>query len=402
MDRLAVMESDHDPHRGDQLVATLGHLRRSQLGRAVVCAGRIDGPAAAALADFGREAPGLVVVLTEPDRSEAAGSAGAAGTTGAVGVLGGPLRRVADPQRGLGRGHRCRVGEPVRPSPSFATRQASVAAELGLAALALGTAASFTRLFVGWDFLGRLAPIVVLAWLTAVVLRRFRVGIAVSVVAHLAIGVAALSWWFAAGTQYLGVVPGPATLDAWRDEISRSFAEVPDLVAPVAASNGFLVVIAAGFWFLALFGDTAAFRYRGTVQAAVPYGAVFVATGILARDSGRLVAAGTFGVGVAAYAIANEHSLRASSGGSPATTGAAPGPRWWAPRRWRDWPSWSARSSARRCPRAPSRWSICGNSARAAVRGRWSVPSSASGRCSTSAATRSCSGSGPQSRRTGD
>ena len=191
----------------------------------------------------------------------------------------------------------------MTPSPSVASRRALVAAELGLAALALGTAASFTRLFVGWDFLGRLAPLVVLAWLTAVALRRFRVGVAVSAVAHLAVGIAALSWWFAAGTQFLGVVPGPASIDAWRDEISRSFAEVPDLVAPVAASDGFLVVIAAGFWVLGLFGDTAAFRYRGTVQAAVPYGAVFVATGILARDSGRLVAAGTFGVGVAIYAI---------------------------------------------------------------------------------------------------
>ena len=199
----------------------------------------------------------------------------------------------------------------MTPSGSVASRRALVAAEFGLLALALGTAASFTRLFAGWSFLGRLAPFVVLAWLTALVLRRLRAGIGVAVVAHLAVGAVALTWWFAGDSRLLGVLPGPSTVDVLRGEITRSFAEVPELVAPVAATNGFLVVIAAGLWVLALFGDTAAFRYRGNVQAAVPYGAVFVATGILARDSGRVAAAVTFGAGVATYAI-TQRGLAAS------------------------------------------------------------------------------------------
>ena len=199
----------------------------------------------------------------------------------------------------------------MSPTGSVASRRALVAAEVGLLALALGTAASFTRLFEGWSFLGRLGPFVVLAWLTALVLRRLRAGIAVAVATHLVVGALVLTWWFAGGTQLLGVVPGPTSLDVLRSEISRSFAEVPELIAPVVATDGFLVVIAAGLWVLALFGDTAAFRYRGTVQAAVPYGAVFVATGILARDSGRVASAVTFGVGVATYAI-TQRGLAAS------------------------------------------------------------------------------------------
>lgn len=191
------------------------------------------------------------------------------------------------------------------------TRRALVAAELGLLALALGTAASFTRLFIGWDFLGRLGLLVALAWLVALVLRRCRMAVGPALLVHLLGGAVVLSLWFAGGTQVLGVVPGPATIDVLRTEIGAAFAAVPDLVAPVRPSDGFVVVIAAGLWVLAFFGDTAAFRFRGTVQAAVPYGAVFVATGILARDSGRVASALTFGTGVALYAI-TQRALAAS------------------------------------------------------------------------------------------
>ena len=68
MDRLAIVEPDHGVHRGDQLAATLEHLRRSQVGRPIVCVGALDGAAAGALGDFRREVPGVVVVATLPDR----------------------------------------------------------------------------------------------------------------------------------------------------------------------------------------------------------------------------------------------------------------------------------------------------------------------------------------------
>ena len=62
-DRLAVVEADHGDHRGDRLVATLEHLRRTQTGRPIVCAGAADGAAATGLAEFQREVPGAAVVL---------------------------------------------------------------------------------------------------------------------------------------------------------------------------------------------------------------------------------------------------------------------------------------------------------------------------------------------------
>ena len=73
MDRLAVVGTDHEAHRGDPLVATLDHLRRTQVGRLVVCTGDVDGAAARSLSEFRRDVAGVVVVATAPDRRVAPG-----------------------------------------------------------------------------------------------------------------------------------------------------------------------------------------------------------------------------------------------------------------------------------------------------------------------------------------
>lgn len=177
-----------------------------------------------------------------------------------------------------------------------------VAAELGLLALALGTAAGFTRLFLGWSFFRSLLPLIVLAWLSALVLRRLRVASLVAIPVHLAVGVLALTVRFAPGTHTLGI-PSGHTLSTLSDAVDASFSEFSRLVAPVPVTDGFLVVIAAALWLFALFADAAALRYRGVVQAAIPHTAVFLAIGVLARESGRTGAAAWFTAGLATYAI---------------------------------------------------------------------------------------------------
>lgn len=176
------------------------------------------------------------------------------------------------------------------------------AAELGLLALGLGTAASFNRLFVGWAFLGSLLPAVVIGWGLAVLLRRAGVGVAGSLVLHLIAGLVLVTVQFAPGTHLLGV-PTPDTARSLARAVESSFAEFSELVAPVPARDGFLVVVAAGLWVFAYFLDTAAARFRGNVQGAVPHTAVFVTVGVLARSSGRVLAVVLFGLGVAAYAV---------------------------------------------------------------------------------------------------
>ena len=177
-----------------------------------------------------------------------------------------------------------------------------VAAELGLLALALGTAASFTRLFVGWDFFRSLLPLVVLAWLSALALRRLRVVPPLAIGVHVAVGIVVLTVRFAPGTHTLGI-PSGHTFSTLSAAIDSSFSEFSRLVAPVPVTDGFLVVIAGALWLFALFADAAALRYRGVVQAAVPHTAVFLAIGVLARESGRTGAAAWFTAGLATYAI---------------------------------------------------------------------------------------------------
>lgn len=181
----------------------------------------------------------------------------------------------------------------------------SSAADLGLLALAIGTSASCIRLFVGWEFLARLAPLLLMAWALPVILRRARLGVAPAMALHLAVGLVAVTVRFAPGTHLFGL-PTPRSFRALGDGIDASFAEFSELVAPVQVTAGFLIVIAAAMWVFAFFADTAAMRYRGVVQAAIPYLAVFLTLGVLARGPGRTAATLWFGVGLAVYAVTQQ------------------------------------------------------------------------------------------------
>jgi len=183
-------------------------------------------------------------------------------------------------------------------------------AELGVLALALGTTASLNRLFIGWSFLGSLAIPVVGSWLTALVMRRLRVPVLAALAVSILVGVVVLTLQFAPGTSMVGLPTG-RSIDAVRAALDESFGGFNRMIAPVDATNGFLVMIAGILWLFGFFADTAAFRYSSPVQAVVPYAAAFVAIGILARQSGRIGAASFFLVGLGIYAV-TQRALRAT------------------------------------------------------------------------------------------
>ena len=189
------------------------------------------------------------------------------------------------------------------PDPAVARRTALAVAEVGLLVLALGVAASFTRLFQDWGWLARLAIPVVVAWAAALGTRRAGLRVSVSVAVQYAIGILVLSWMFAPGTL-LVILPTPETWRVLAEEVAASFSSFSELVAPVPATDGFLFVIAAALWVIAGFADTAALRFRAPLQAAVPYVSTFAAVGILARDSGRTTAAVLFAIALALYSAA--------------------------------------------------------------------------------------------------
>jgi len=195
------------------------------------------------------------------------------------------------------------------PSPySSGNIAAEVAAELGLLALAAGTALSLIRVFDSWDFLSELAVPLLAAWLIALVLRRLHVGLLVSLGAQLLAGLVLLTAVFAAGTStYL--LPSRATLQLLSTNISASFSEFSQIVAPVPATQGFLFIIAVGFWLFVSFGDAAAFRFDGPAQAAIPFVITFLALGSLSRESPRSSSTMWFLAGLLMY-IATQLCLR--------------------------------------------------------------------------------------------
>lgn len=196
------------------------------------------------------------------------------------------------------------------PDPASTRRIALIAAELGLLVLGLGVGASFTRLFIDWGWLARLAIPLIAAWGVGVATRRGGLRVGAATLVHVLVAVPVLSWVFAPGTL-LVVLPTPTTATFLRDQVDVAFSSFSDLVAPVPAEDGFLVVIAAGLWVIAAFADTAAIRFRAPLQAAIPYVSSFAAVGILARDSGRTAAAVLFALSLAVYA-ATQQALAAS------------------------------------------------------------------------------------------
>lgn len=190
----------------------------------------------------------------------------------------------------------------ARPTDERTRVVALIGAELGLLALAFGTIATFTRLFIGWDFLSTLAVPVLGSWGAAVALRRLRVPVGASIAASLAIGVLVLTWRFAPATTFYGV-PTPSTAGAVADQVRSAFGGFSNQVAPVPAQDGFLIGIAAVMWLFGCFADMSALRYSAPVQAVIPYAAAVAASGILARGAGRITAVLAFAAGLGVFAV---------------------------------------------------------------------------------------------------
>lgn len=189
-------------------------------------------------------------------------------------------------------------------------RGALIAAEAGLLALALGLLTTFGRVFTGWSWWSQLAIPVTVAWALAIAARRLRIGMASSTLLQTIVAVLVLGWVFLEDHLWMGVPMAGAWSEA-AYQVRASFSPFAQLVAPVPASTGFLLVIAAGMWAIVVFADVAAMRFRAPGQAALPFLATFVALGLLARDSDRATASLVMALTLAVYA-ATQRALTAS------------------------------------------------------------------------------------------
>ncbi|MBS1837684.1 MAG: hypothetical protein JST64_08300, partial [Actinobacteria bacterium] len=177
-----------------------------------------------------------------------------------------------------------------------------IAAELGLLSVGVATALSFSRLFVAGTYLVPLVGAVAASWTIAVLTRRLHLGVWTSALISAMCAVLVLGWRFAPHTTVFGL-PTPDTASTLLDAVRSSFAGFSTMVAPVRASDGFLVVLAPVMWTFTFFADAAALRYRGPVQAVIPDVSAFVAGGVLARETARSGTAVVFVAGLSVYAL---------------------------------------------------------------------------------------------------
>ncbi len=188
--------------------------------------------------------------------------------------------------------------------------RALLAAEVGLLVLALGVVTSFNRVFVGWSWWVPLAVPVAAAWALTISVRRLRIAPLPATALQLVSAVLVIGWVFLAEHMRWGL-PTPTVLKEAVEHVRTDFALFADLIAPVPASTGFLLGIAAAMWVMVVFADIAAVRFRAPAQAALPYAALFVAVGLLPHGTGMSTASTVMAVSLALFA-ATQRGLAAS------------------------------------------------------------------------------------------
>lgn len=160
-----------------------------------------------------------------------------------------------------------------------------VVATASLTLYSLATAASFARVFYGWEFMATLSLIVIGVHLTSFGLRRLRLHGALAAPATLVAGV-----WIAAIRLYpqtlqLGF-PTPATYEAVRLDLSQVIEQFPTAFAPVPNIGGWALLAAAAAIMVSVVSDAFAFRAGARGEALVPGGVVFIF--VAALGSSRL------------------------------------------------------------------------------------------------------------------
>jgi hypothetical protein len=167
---------------------------------------------------------------------------------------------------------------------------------LALTLLTIVSAVSLGRLFADTSFLGPVLITALVCHGLAWILRVRGVTPAVATAASIGATVLLVSWIVLPHTTTYGF-PGGATLDAFRNELSRASEEFRRVVAPAPTILGFRVGAVLGTAIAAFLADWAAFRMRSLFEAAIPSFTLFLFSAILGASRWH-------GLSVAAYLAA--------------------------------------------------------------------------------------------------
>ena len=188
-----------------------------------------------------------------------------------------------------------------------------VVAELALVGVTLAACLGLSRLFDDASFLPPVVLVAVTAHLLAAAGRRQRLSAGMLAGAVLVAGTLGTSlllygfatWWGLPGPDVVRIV-GRDLHDAWEVFV--------DLAPPVPPRRGFVLLVVALLWPLAVLADRAAFVQRSPALALVPAGSLFVATSLFEASRHRLVT--TMAVAMAALAFVAVHRIDLSGGAS--------------------------------------------------------------------------------------
>lgn len=179
--------------------------------------------------------------------------------------------------------------------------------ELGLFTCVLATLFGFVRIFGNYGYLGRMTIVAATASLLAAILRRRGVGVIVSTLAHIAVGVVIISNLYLPA-EVSNWFPTPHTLGMAYSTMAEELVALRTAVPPIDAGTGILLVMAVLAWLLVLFADTAAMRVHATVQAVLPLVVVFVAVGVSQPGFDRVSAIIVFTTAIGTYALVVHNS----------------------------------------------------------------------------------------------
>ncbi|MGH9183080.1 MAG: transglutaminaseTgpA domain-containing protein [Acidimicrobiales bacterium] len=178
-----------------------------------------------------------------------------------------------------------------------------MAVEVTLTLLTAASVLGLARLFTDGSSLLPLLLVTVAAHVTAGTCRRLRLSAMPTLVAA-TLGLTLLgSWLILPHTTVVGL-PTPGTIAESVRGLSSAWTALDDLVAPVPARPGLLLAFALGVWMVAFLADTAAFRARGPVEAAVPAATLFVVGSALGAPRHRILTTAAFLVALVAYWLA--------------------------------------------------------------------------------------------------
>ena len=187
-------------------------------------------------------------------------------------------------------------------------------AELAVAGLTAATAATFWRVFSGWDWLVPLLATAAVSHLVAWGCRRVRLpAVVAAVVSAGALVVFAGIAWYRKTTRF--GIPTAGTVRSIRIDLAAFWHQFATAVSPVPGRAGFLIAAAIGMWLIAFLADSLAFRAMAGVEAVLPGSLGFALASAVGSNRMRLAATALWLL-AAFVVVAVLRALRSSTTGT--------------------------------------------------------------------------------------